>query len=207
MTVLLGACGPGLQRIDDEKLAGVPLSNREALHEARKQLALARVDLEKARDAATEAEYRLKVVKAALEVAEARSRHTEVEFEFAKWKKDSKAIVTSGEGQRSARETLERTELERDLAETRLELTEAQVLEAERKVFWLDAEHELEKARLAQEHGAAGELDKQAFLQPFEQAALKAKLDLSDATGARISKQALVTRSEDKIRMWETGKK
>jgi hypothetical protein len=63
------ACAPRIQKIDDAKLSGVPAERLAAVNEAKKELAMSKAALEKARDAALEAEYRLRIVRAALRVA------------------------------------------------------------------------------------------------------------------------------------------
>ena len=198
MMVLLIACGPRIERVDDLKLTGIPDTRRGPLNEARRELALARAELEEARDRVREAEYTLRIAEAALRVARAEAEQREVEFDYATWKKDNRQIIASGEGQREAEDRVTAARLDVDAARAARTLARAMADEAEARVTHRDAEHELERARLAAEYDEMDEAERREFLLRFENVVLETQMALSRKAADTKAAESSLKMAEDR---------
>lgn len=203
LMLLLMACGPRIERVDDIKLTGIPEAQRGPLNEARRQLALARSELEKARDAVRESEYVVQVAEASLRVARAEEQQREIEFDFATWQKDNRKIIASGEAQRAAEDRVEAARLDLDSARAARTLARARVDEAEARVTHADAEHELERARLAAEYDELRDNEKREFLHRFETVALETQLALSKKQADTRAAETSLVMAEERRKSFE----
>jgi hypothetical protein len=188
--VAAAACGPRIQRVDDNKLAGVPAERLGGVNEARKELAMAKAELEKARDGVTESGFRLRIVRAAQRIAEAKAEHAREEFALAKFKNENSAIVKAGEDERASRLAVDRAKADVFVSQAALAVAELTVSEIDRRVTWLEAKHEQERAKVALRYDAGSPNEKSVQLTEYEKTALQAQLAWKEAESKL--KQAIV---------------
>lgn len=183
LALLAAACGPRVQRVDDSKLAGVPADRLGGVQETKTALTEAKAEYERAKDAAAEADYRLRIVQAALRVAEAAAAQHEEELALAKFKNVSSDVVAAGEAQREGRQAVRRAASDVDVAQAGLEAARRKIAELEKKVRWVEAKHEHERAKVALRYDQGSPNEKSAQLNSYEQAELAAQLAWKEAEG------------------------
>lgn len=184
LLLVAAACGPRVQRVDDSKLAGVPADRLGGVNEAKTALTEAKAEFERAKDAAAEAEYRVRIVTAALRVAEATSAQHDEELALAKFKNATTDVMAAGEAQRDGQLAMRRAKSDVDVAQAALAAATAKIGELEKKVRWLEAKHEHERAKVALRYDQGSPNEKSAQLNSYERAELAAQLAWKEAEGA-----------------------
>ncbi len=176
LLLVVTACAPRLQKIDDAKLSGIPEDRLVGVNAAKKDLAMAKAELEKTRDAASEAEFRLRVARATLKVAEAKADQTREEFALAKFQDQSPAIVKAGESQRESDAAVQRAEADVKVAQAKRRVADIKISETESRVAWLEAKQEHERAKVALKYDDGTPSEKNVSLNGYEKESLSAEL-------------------------------
>lgn len=177
----LAACAPRYAKIDDAKLAGVPAERLTGVNDARQQLAAAKVELAKAQDGVAEAVLRLKIRRAALDVAAAKVGQSEAEFALAKFQNNNEALVKAGDGQRADELGVRRAAADVEVSRAELTLAQRAAAAAEKNQQWLEVKLEHERAKVALRYDDGTANQKSAQLSEYERASLEAQLAWKDA--------------------------
>lgn len=196
LVVAAAACAPRVQRVDDNKLAGVPADRMGGVQEAKTALTEAKAEFERAKDAVAEAEYRLRIMRAAQRVAEAKAAQIDEEYALAKFRNVNNDILAAGEAKQGGEQALRRAKADVDVGLAALEAAKRKTAELERKVRWIEAKHEHERAKVALRYDQGSPNEKSAQLSTYEQAELAAQLAWKEAEGAW--RQAVVAHDDAK---------
>ena len=174
--VLSAGCAARPQRIDEQRLAGVPAERLEGVKASLAALALAKADREKTRDALREAEQRLRLATAERRLAEDAVDVLREKFELAKLSGGNEGVVAAGGALRAGSKEARKAVAGVEAAKKALELQDAQLAELEARVRWLEQKHEYERAKVVLRYEAQTPGEKLSALSEFEDVMLEAEL-------------------------------
>ena len=183
-SVLAAGCAARPQRIDDQRLTGVPAERLDGVKASLAELALAKSAREKTRDALREAEQRLRLATAERRLAEDAADVLREKFELAKLSGENEGVVAAGGALRAGAKEVRKAEAGVEAAKRALELQDAQLAELEARVKWLEWKHEYERAKVVLRYEAQTPGEKLNSLSEYENVMLEAELAWKKAESA-----------------------